>query len=281
MTFEHYLSRYHTSETVKCYCYLVETFLVRHPKAINLTYDEITAYIKESSARKNMSTQLAAIKRYYDYLIETGKRDDHPCRNIKLHDKRKAIQTQDLFSPEELEKLLERENRYSHLKYRNKVIISLMIYQALSPAELCKLNCDDIDLDAGTVYIRGSKRNSARTLQLVPKQITTIQNYLQQNRKQLVGISSNKFLITIRGVGESTDAINSIIEPLKHLYPERNLNPMTIRQSVIANRLNTQKQPLEDVQLFAGHKWPSTTERYRSKNNSEQLAKINLWHPLK
>jgi integrase/recombinase XerD len=280
MTFEDYLNRYHTRETVKSYCYLINAFLLRYPKAIKLSYDDITQYIKESSAKKNMSTHLAAIKRYYDYLIETGKRDDHPCRNIKLHKKRRSIQIQDFFTPEELEKLLDRENRYSNLMYRNKVVVSLMIYQALSPSELCRLNCDDIDLASGTVHIKGNWRNAARTLDLVPKQILLIQNYMTQNRKQIVGSSTNKFLITIRGVGESTNSIHSIIEPLKHLYPERTLNPSTIRQSVIANRLNILRQSLEDVQLFAGHKWPSSTEQYKRKDITEQLEKINLWHPM-
>lgn len=281
MTFEEYLNRYHTKQTVACYTYLVDIFLIRYPHAFKLTYDEITQYIKEKGASKNMTTQLAAIKKYFDYLIEIGVRDDHPCKNIRLHKKQRPIQIQDLFSPEELELLLQRENRYSNLSYRNKVIISLLIYQGLTSSELCRLNCEDIDLDRGTIYVKGSSRNSARTLDLMPNQILMIQNYITQNRRKLASVGSRQFLITIRGVGESTEGINSIIEPLRLLYPERNLNPSTIRQSVIANKLNISKLPLQDVQLFAGHKWPSTTEQYKRKNNSELIEKINLWHPLR
>lgn len=281
MTFENYLERRHTRETTKCYCYHVEVFLLRYPQAGRLTYDGITEYIKEQSGKKNVGVQLAAIKRYYDYLVEIGIRNDHPCRNINLHRKKKGIQLQDLFTAQELEKLLDRENRYENLEYRNKVIISLMIYQALSPSELCKLDCDSIDLDVGTVYVKGSSKNAARTLELKSSQILLIQNYLTENRRRIVGKKTNRFLITIRGVPETTNGINSIIEPLKQLYPERNLNPLRIRQSVIANRLNVFRQPLEDVQLFAGHKWPSSTEQYSQKDNGEQLEKINLWHPLK
>lgn len=281
MTFENYLQRTHTRETVKSYCYSVDVFLVRYPKANKMVYAQVIEYIKDIAGQKARGLHLAAIKRYYDYLIETGKRSDHPCKNIKLHRKKKAIQLQDLFNPQELERLLDRENRYKNLEHRNKVIISLLIHQALSPSELCRLDCDDVDLDTGTVYVKGSSKNAARILDLKPGQILLIQKYLTEHRKQIIGAKSNRLLITIRGTPETTDAINSMIEPLKYLYPERNLNPSTIRLSVIANRLNVSKQSLEDVQLFAGHKWPSTTEQYRRKNISEQLEKINLWHPLK
>jgi site-specific recombinase XerD len=281
MTFNDYLKRYHTMQTVACYSYHVDAYLLRHPTAYNSSYDEIAQYISEYSDNRNSGTHLAAVKRYYDYLIEQGVREDHPCRNIMLHKKRKAIQIHELFSPEELEVLLSRENRYANLLNRNKVVVSLMIYQALTPSELCKLNCADIDLDAGTIHIKRGAKNSSRTLDLVPQQILLIQNYLTSNRKKMADVSTTKFLITIRGANESTDGINSIIEPLKHLYPGRTLNPSTIRKSVIANRLNISKQPLEDVQLFAGHKWPSTTELYKTRSNSDQVDKINLWHPLR
>lgn len=285
MTFENYLQRTHTNGTIKTYSYHVDAFLIRYPNANKMNYAEITEYIKDLIGKKNysalLSTQLAAIKRYYDYLIETGKRNDHPCKHINLHRKKNAIQIQDLFTTEELEKLLERENRYKNIEHRNKVIISLMIYQALSSSELCRLNVEDIDLDRGTVYVKGSSKNSARLLELKSSQILLIQKYLTEHRMRIVAAKTDRLLITIRGVPETTDGINSMIEPLKYLYPERNLNPTTIRQSVIANSLNVFKKPLEDVQLFAGHKWPSTTEQYRRTDISEQLEKINLWHPLK
>ena len=50
--------------------------------------------------------------------------------------------------------------------------------------------------------------------------------------------------------------------------------------SVIANWLNDRKILLEDVQLMAGHKWPSSTERYKRADLEEQHRLINEFHPL-
>ena len=64
------------------------------------------------------------------------------------------------------------------------------------------------------------------------------------------------------------------------MFPDRKLNATTVRQSVISNLLNHHNYLIEDVQLFSGQKWPSTTERYKRLNIEDQRKKINLWHPL-
>ncbi len=284
-TLEQYIYRHHTGQTAKTYLYYLDVFKMKCPNARALNYADITEYINSLRKSKTEATQispiLSAIKRYYDYLLETGQRQDHPCRNFKLRRKKKPIQLQDLFSPNELEQLMTRENRFFNLELRNKVIISLLIYQALACSELCRLTLNDIDLDAGTIYIKGSPKFAARTLDLKPSQIKLMLDYINTSRKNLLRSATNCFLITQRGVAETVDGIHSMIEPLKHLYPERNLNPTTIRQSVIANKLNVSKESIEDVQLFAGHKWPSSTEQYKRTDINEQLEKINMWHPLK
>lgn len=139
----------------------------------------------------------------------------------------------------------------------------------------------DIDFDSGKVYVRGGRKLAARTLELKPQQIVMFQKYIKTSRKVLIKCTSTKLIISQRGVPETVDGINSMIEPLKELFSDRNLNPSTIRQSVIANLLNHYKKPLESVQLFAGHKWPSTTLQYKSKNINEQRELINKLHPLK
>ncbi|MEO6303546.1 MAG: tyrosine-type recombinase/integrase [Bacteroidia bacterium] len=282
---EHYLNRTHTNRTAKTYLYYISVFKIKYPNAMQLEYSDIIQYInglkKTTKETSKISPHITAVKKYYDYLLQTGQRNDHPCKSINLNLKKKPIQLQDLFSPSELELLMNRENRFIDLELRNKVIISLLIYQALVGSEISRLELKDVDLDNGTIYIKGSKKNSYRTLNLKPSQILLIQNYIDTSRKNLLKSTTNALLISQRGVGETVDGINSMIEPLKGLFPDRNLNPSTIRQSVISNLLNLSKQSLEAVQLFAGHKWPSSTEQYRRKDITEQREKINMWHPLK
>lgn len=284
-TLEQYINSRHTDQTAKTYLYYIGVFKMKYPNAMLLMYSDIIQYINiikiHTTEVSKISPHFSAVKRYYDYLLETGQRNDHPCRSINLKRKRKPIQLQDLFSPSELAELMNRENRFANLELRNKVIISLLIHQALVCSELCRLEIRDIDLDTGTIYVKGSPKNASRTLDLRQNQIMLIQNYINTSRKNLLKCASNYLLITQRGVAETVDGIHSMIEPLKGLFMDRNLTPSTIRQSVISNLLNINKQPLDVVQIFAGHKYPSSTEQYRRKDINDQLEKINRWHPLK
>jgi site-specific recombinase XerD len=283
-TLDKYLNKKHSDQTAKTYQYNIDVFLMQYPTAKTFLYRDIINYLdtmKKKNPKGSVSIKLTSIKRYYDYLLETGQRNDHPCRKIHLKNKKKPIQIQDLFTTTELQALMNRENKYKNLELRNKVIISLLIHQGLTSAELCKLEVNDIDLDTGTVYIKASKKNSRRTLTLQPSQIMLVQNYINTPRKNLIRKKSNTLILTQTGKAEMVDGIHYVIESLKGLYPDRTLNPLTIRQSVISNMLNEKKIPLEDVQLFAGHKYPSTTEQYKRKDINEQREKINLWHPLR
>jgi integrase/recombinase XerD len=63
-------------------------------------------------------------------------------------------------------------------------------------------------------------------------------------------------------------------------YAPRNVNAQTIRQSVITNLLK-QNNDLRLVQAFAGHKYPSTTEKYKQTNVTQLKLALELHHPFK
>ena len=111
---------------------------------------------------------LASIKKYYDYLIEIGKRKDNPARAIKLRDaKENPIQLQDLFTEKELEKLLEpRKERYPFLAKRNKIIMSLLVNQALRIGEIENIKLEDIDLEKANIQMHQTGVTNARNLPL-------------------------------------------------------------------------------------------------------------------
>ncbi len=152
-----YLQEQHSPATVKIYLHDIEsiycTYQKKKPKAA--TYQDILPYIdylrKKYKNPRTTSRILYSIKAYYFWLIATGQRHDHPCRYLNLKDAQELpVQLQDLFKAEELELLLQREERYPAAKIKNQVIISLLIYQALKLSELVELKTADINLTQGT-----------------------------------------------------------------------------------------------------------------------------------
>ncbi|CAA0202547.1 tyrosine-type recombinase/integrase [Tenacibaculum maritimum] len=281
-----YLNRQNAPSSAKRYYREIELFILSlekqniNPKTAN--YSQIMEYIgKLRDKQNNLSCSLHGIKKYYSYLVATGIRKDNPAKSIRLRDKRsRDIQLQDLFKTEELEQLLDRKERYVVLKNRNKIVISLLIYQGLTNGEIKKLELKDLDLEQGTIYIKPGRKTNKRTLKLQSKQVFWIMKYLQEDRPKLLKIESQKLIISKLGTEETGEGIGYIIETCRYLFPNRKLNAKTIRQSVIANLLK-QGKDLRLVQAFAGHKYPSTTEMYKQTQVEELKNQILKYHPLK
>lgn len=289
MTLEQYLKQSHTKSTASRYLRDIQVYLqeTTEQKAKAATYSDIMEYVGQLRQKygnpETIKCTLHGIKKYYYWLNHTGQRKDHPCRNLNLKDKTsRDIQIQDLFKPEELELLMERKERYKVVKIKNQVIISLLIYQGLTRNDIVSLTLKDIDLEAGTIYIKADTKTNSRTLKLKPNQVMLFYKYIQEVRPKLDALrsQSKNLILTKSGTNEKGEGISYLLETAKYLFPDRNLNAKTIRQSVIANLLKS-GHDLRLVQVFAGHKCPGSTERYRQTGLEELKAGINKYHPLK
>lgn len=251
--------------------------------------DVIGLLRKKYSNPKTVNRILAAIKKYYDYLLHTGARKDHPCKSIALRDtRRRSIALQDLFTTQELEHLIEckpksQKSRKTH-QIRNKLLLSLLVYQGMARTEISKIEIGDINLEKGTIKARGDERTNGRTLPLRANQVHWIYEYLHKERPQG---ESNKLFIGLRGEPMSSDSLCRILLRYQYLFtpegahsPERALNSQTIRMSVTRNLLKEGKD-IRVVQAYMGHKSPGTTEKYKQSHTEELKAEIQKYHPLK
>ncbi len=288
-TFEQYLIKMSFSRgTRDSYRCIIEKFLLNNPDANTYNYQDILNYMeiicKQPLSKNTKKGKLTAIKKYYDYLVEEGIRNDHPCMTLNIKGAgKKGIIFSDLFSMTELESLMEREERYTHLKQQHQVIISLLIYQALLPSEIISLKLNHVDMDAGTIYIRGGRELISRNLEIHTKQYRLFDKYIYEARKRLLykDKRNDYFILNYQGKNYADSCgIGYLIETFKPCFPDRNLSTKSIRDSVIAYWLNDRKIPLEQVQLIAGHRWISSTSRYRQASIVEQREILNKFHPL-
>ena len=169
MTIEKYLQQHYTSGTVEEYARALNSYLLNYPNAPLAKYNDVMQYIGALRNRytnnRTLRKILSAIKAYYAYLCDAGIRKDNPAQSIRLRDKvNKDIQLQDLFTSEELEKLLDRKEPYKNIGYKNKVMMGLLVYQALQPQEIGSLTTQDVDLAAGTIDIKATAKTKHRHL---------------------------------------------------------------------------------------------------------------------
>jgi|SRR5690606_15383765 len=285
-TLEDYLKESLRKGSLQSYLHNISNYRKANSNADKYLYRDIMNYmelLRKEYRSKTVKIKLAAIKKYYDYLMENGKRKDNPARAIKLKDvKENPIQLQDLFTEKELQKFLEpRTERYPMLEKRNKIIMSLLVYQALRPGEMEQLKLSDVNLEKTTIQISATGLTNSRELPLEASQILLFYQYINQDRNGLKTFRNDENALLLGKLGtpfKATD-LDHIINSYQKQSKKR-LTTTTIRQSVITNLL-AKNNDLRIVQYFAGHKSPDTTEKYRQSGLSALKTAIDKLHPLK
>lgn len=282
MTLDAYLQSRYAATTAGAYQREIAAYLSGYPGADGAGYGDVVQWLGVVRSRYgNASTlngMLCAVKAYYGWLVASGVRTDNPAKRIRLRDVRsRDIQLQDLLAPGELEALLPangQTGRYTALVYRDRVLVSLLVYQAFKPAEIAQLREADIDLESGTVCTAGTASTHARTLPLQAAQVLLFFAYLREIRPRLLkGGVSDRLLLGLRG---KPMAAADIVKHVLWHYP---VSAQRIRQSVIASKLKA-GEGLAAVQVFAGHKYPSSTERYRQTGDGALAAAVAAYHPM-
>ncbi len=286
ISFQEYLnSKGHTMSSIRSYTYACNLFKRETGNSDTFSFKDVITYLSILPNQKlGLSRKLFLLygmKKYFDYLIETGARTNHPCRNLFVRKiKKRSIIHQDLFTSGELELLMTREERYKDLKLKNQALISLLIYQGLYSFEIAALNINHVNTDSRVITIKSSKRTSRRRILLTKTQADLINEYIQKDRLKLTDKNETALIVGKTGNRINVDDIHYLVSTFKGMFPDRKLTPVTIRQSVIANWLNEKQIPMEEVQLMAGQKWISSTQRYRQLDLDEQCRKINKWFPI-
>lgn len=261
-------------------------------KAEDIDYQAFTDFIFQLKKEKTVNLTkriILAVRHYYESL----EIDKNPASGIHIRGSRKSI-LNDIVPYSEL---LELYNSYQTLDdraKRNKIILGLLIYQAITTGELHQLEPRHIKLKEGKIYIPGHGNTNSRTLELEATQLLELQEYLLVIRPRMLAN------ITAYRSGRKPNKINSIIkdklffsengndnikQSLYHMFraikktQPKITSGKTIRSTIIAEWLKT--KDIRIVQYMAGHRWVSSTERYNVFNLQELKDSLKKHHPLK
>lgn len=290
-TFTNYLIKKYSPKSISNYIRITERFKAYMTgKAETASYKDILEYIgylrQTKLSPRSIHNHLHVIKAYYNWLTETGQRAGHPCKHLNLKDRiNKSIAIESLYSIATLENLLQaHQSKNKALQKRDECVISLLIYQALTPQELSALETDNINLDKGTIYIKAGRSNRSRTLSLKNNQIMAFYQYINEDRPKLLSKNKtasesdkNKLILSYTGKPLLSVNITDILNPRRQ--NKQKIAPLKIRQSVIAHLLK-QEHNVRVVQVFAGHRKAASTEEYKQTGLEELRTAIQKYHPL-
>lgn len=271
----------------------------------NCTAKEVLSFLnhlqKKGMDNKTRGIRLNVIKQFLNWQIEQGVRKDNPVAHMKIRGI-KQTKLYPILSPQELELINHdyrvpeendpRANRnwfttYHLSKQRNKVILSLMINQGLTTAEVNKLEINDLKLREGEIYITGTRKSNERTLKLKSNQIMDLMEYNYQLREKLLRYQKSETKQLFLGVptaGRAKVEAENSLQIWKGLtkevkeYQPKFINFKQVRASVITKWLK--QYNLREVQYMAGHRYVSSTEKYLVNQTEDLQEAIDKFHPF-
>ncbi len=259
-----------------------------HTTPDQIDYKTCMKYIKhlqrKNTNKKTVNHKLGIIKSYLNYLIAVALRPDNPIETTTIKGIKRTV-NYNILESDELEDLYysyQSDNvadKYHRLcAKRNKVIVGLLVYQGLNTTELIQLELEDLQLYKGKVYIKSGARSNSRTLELKPWQVIEFLEYIKEVREEIIDrkqLQTDRiFIPSNKRLGNTIQFILKKLKKINHKVNSSN----QIRASVITNWLK--QYNLREVQVMAGHRYISSTERY-VQNDLESLHEIvNNFHPI-
>jgi len=248
---------------------------------------------KHGASQKTIANYLNHIRKFYQFLMSEEVIKENPVAHIKVQGiKRKVYHV--ILNTDELQQLYQSypttieheagkqvppQQKNILSRRRNKVILSLLIYQGLRVEEVAAINLQDLQLREGKLTIHAQRRTAARTMKLEPHQVYELMDYIHETRKEFLKSSETNSKLFLQW--NNTENFHNVTQMmLLHLRKinSRIKNCDQIRASVITGWLK--QYDIRKVQYLAGHKYVSSTEEYKANNIDELQDDITKYHPL-
>lgn len=261
-----------------------------------ISYQDAMSFMQWSSkhgaSQKTIANYLNHIRKFYQFLMSEGAVTENPVAHIKVQGIKRKVYY-DVLNTEELKTLyslyptsiviqdkhMPPQSKNILSRKRNKVILSLIIYQGLRVEEVAALNLQDLQLREGKITIHSQRRTAARIIRLESNQVYELMDYIHEIRKEFLQVHGKSDKLFLQW--SKTDNFYCVTQMmLVHLRKinSRIKNFDQIRASVITAWLK--QYDLRKVQYLAGHKYVSSTEEYKANNIDELQDDITKYHPL-
>lgn len=261
---------------VQCFTRWSETDLKQ------IDYNELIRYVAYCQSRgyttATIQLRLNAL-RHYCHFLEINQ--DALFSSIKIKSAPRQL-PRNLLEKQELQQIYELQHTKGLIGKRDKVLLGLVVFQAVGSTELEKIELIDLELENGTVYIPSTRKGNSRKLELKPQQLFMMQDYLLNTRSAMLkefNRSSDKLLVSYGKTERESmqNVIARILQQLKRKNPKIK-SLQQIRQSVVT--IWVKEHGLRQAQYMSGHRYVSSTERYDVAKLEGLKEEINRCFPL-
>lgn len=277
---EYLIKKNYSNSSTHTYCRVLDYFLSwMEAEIIDESFidqNDLFRYMEQLQNKglsaSSISSYMMAVQHYLQYKkINVG-----TIGHLRSKRKRKRLMIANVLPYKDLIKLYDEFPTHTNYQKRYKVMLGLIIFQALSRRDLSNLRIDAIDTVNGTIIIPETRSSNGRTLELNSKQIMPLHHLMSVVRGTFEQAEINDHFF----IRKSPD-LNMVLHSLK--LNIRKINPTIesikqLRSSVIHYWL--EHYNLRQVQYWCGHKYVSSTEAYMDQGLKELEDDLNAFHPM-
>jgi integrase/recombinase XerD len=245
----------------------------------SLVLDYLVDLRERSYAPATMARKVAAVKSFFNFLVEEGTLEKSPAEGLSGPKVGKTLPK--AISVSEVETLLEQPDRISTPEAkRDKAMLELLYATGMRVTEMVSLNVRDVNLKAGFVRCFG-KGSKERIIPIHNRAIRAVRSYLDDARTSLLGAAPEAALfLNRRGQRLTRQGFWLILKGYARKGGiEAELTPHVLRHSIATHLLHSGKMSLRELQELLGHANISTTQIYTHLTNERLRQVYESAHP--
>lgn len=249
------------------------------PQLSDATKSDILKFIQELTRNRGYSAmsvrrKVAAIRSFYKFLKEEGKRLDDPSEGVKLPERGQPLPK--VLKVPEVSRLLRTPSGWKTewLKVRDRAIMELLYASGIRRAELVSINLSDIDLQTRTLRVTG-KRRKTRGVLINRTTAGAIRSYLGVRPRS----SDDALFLSHTGHRLSDRHIWEIFTRIRKVSGVAlSAGPHTMRHS-FATHLLENGADLVTIKELLGHESLATTQIYTNVSFAHKKRVYDAAHP--
>lgn len=250
------------------------------PRPVQISTRLVRAFVAHLSeagyARSTIARRLAAVRSWFRYLCREGVLKSNPAHGLRGPRKEKKLPH--FLSDEDTRTLVESPTEQGPFALRDRAMLETLYSAGLRVAELVGIDLDDLDLDAGTVVVRGKGQRERLGL-LGPEAVASIRAWIAVRISLPAAVTQKALFLNRFGTRLTTRSVGRMLEKYVRLTGTASTtSPHTLRHSFATHLLDAGAD-IRGVQELLGHKGLGTTQLYTHVSTQRLRDSYDKAHP--
>lgn len=234
----------------------------------NITADEIREYLEdyeELTGRPVTSgmhnKRISTFIEFYNYLLENEEAILNPAISIEYLPVSKGDHL-GIFTEEEVKRIL-KVIPDTPIGRRDLAMIELLYSSGLRLSELVNLDIDDIDFDAGEIFIREGKGDKERIVPAGEEALKILERYSSERHRWMKpGRERRAVFLSAQGLRVCGGCVQETVKKWKKKAGVKSRGSTHAFRHSMASHLLSHGAPITAIQRILGHEHITTTQEY-------------------